>query len=527
MEGGQDQAAAGAGEGPAVCWPPMRVPGRRRSATVLATVAALGGVGALAPVADAAGAPRALKHEGRWITDRQGRTVILHGWNMVNKLPPYRPAAVGFGRDDARFLRRHGFNTVRLGIIHKGLEPRPGTYDGRYLRSIKRTTRQLRRRGIQVLLDFHQDMYNERFNGEGEPDWAVVGDAATLPAVPDQGFPANYLIMPALWRAYDHFWANAAGPGGVGLQDRYAAAWRHVAKRFRKTRGVMGYNLFNEPWPGTLWPTCAQPLGCPLSDARLEAFHERVIAAIRRADRRRLVWYAPYLTFDFGADTHHGDTGDPRTGFAFNMYCLAFATRQILGDVADLGPLEDLGCDLGYDLALDNAEAQSAETGDALLLTEFGATDDLGVIERVLELADERMLSWQQWAYFNEDPSGERAEEGLVHDPARPPRGGNLKRDKLRVSERPYPQLTAGTPLRYAFDRAARRFEMTYSTEGPGGRDFAGSRRKTRIYVPRIHFGRRYRVDVSGARVVSRNGARILRLRNRRNAERVRLTIRR
>ena len=84
------------------------------------------------------------------------------------------------------------------------------------------------------MLDFHQDLYNERFQGEGWPDWAVQDDG--LPAEPKAGFPANYLVMPALQRAFDHFWANDPGPGGVGLQDRYAAAWAHVAARFRSTR---------------------------------------------------------------------------------------------------------------------------------------------------------------------------------------------------------------------------------------------------------------------------------------------------
>src|SRR5918992_5759243 len=56
-----------------------------------------------------------LSHEGRWITDGDGRVVILHGVNMVNKRPPYHPAAVGFDAPDARFLGRHGFNNVRLG----------------------------------------------------------------------------------------------------------------------------------------------------------------------------------------------------------------------------------------------------------------------------------------------------------------------------------------------------------------------------------------------------------------------------
>ena len=49
--------------------------------------------------------------------------MILHGFNMVYKRGSYRPEDTGFGRDDARFLQRYGFNTVRLGIIYKGLDP--------------------------------------------------------------------------------------------------------------------------------------------------------------------------------------------------------------------------------------------------------------------------------------------------------------------------------------------------------------------------------------------------------------------
>ena len=83
-----------------------------------------------------------LAHEGRWFTDAKGRVVILHGLNMVYKVGSYRPADAGFGADDARFLRRHGFNTIRLGIIYKGLEPKPPVGVGQpayrrgYVRSI-------------------------------------------------------------------------------------------------------------------------------------------------------------------------------------------------------------------------------------------------------------------------------------------------------------------------------------------------------------------------------------------------------
>jgi len=66
-----------------------------------------------------------LGHTGRWITDARGRVVILHGLSMVNKLPPYTPAAAGFGSAAAATLADNGFDVVRVGIIYRAVEPRP------------------------------------------------------------------------------------------------------------------------------------------------------------------------------------------------------------------------------------------------------------------------------------------------------------------------------------------------------------------------------------------------------------------
>jgi endoglycosylceramidase len=203
-------------------------------------------VPALCAAAQASPLPR-LGHRGRWITDALGRAVIVHGINMVDKRPPYYPGAVGFGDDDAAFLARIGFNAVRIGVIWKAVEPRPGVYDDRYLARIAATVTALARHGVYSLLDFHQDMYNELFQGEGAPAWAIEDDG--LPPAARRGFPGNYETMPALQHAYDHFWANSPGPGGVGLETRYAAAWRHVARRFAGLPSVLGYELFNEPFP--------------------------------------------------------------------------------------------------------------------------------------------------------------------------------------------------------------------------------------------------------------------------------------
>jgi len=468
-----------------------------------------------------------LSHEGRWITDNRGRVVTLHGWNVVYKVGSYRPADAGFGANDMRFLRRHGFNTVRLGIIQNGVEPKlPGAdgkprYKRQYLRSIARTQRQLGQHDIYTLLDVHQDLYNERFQGEGFPDWAVVGDARTLPAAPQQGFPANYLVMLALNRAFDHFWANDADTAGRPLQNSFAAMWRRIARRFRGRSHLLGYNILNEPWPGTAFPTCISTIGCPLFDTlTLEPFTERVIAAIRAVDRRALVWYAPLLLFDFGADTSHGDTGDARAGFAFNMYCL--------GDVlpGELDPIAGGVCDVGYGLTLGNAEAQSQQTGDALLMTEFAATDDLAVVERVAELADQQMIGWQQWHYCDcDDPTTTgTGVQSLVSDPRKPPRGQNVSRAKLKVSSRPYPRLVSGTPVAYSFHRPTRRFELSYSTTTPAGKRL-GRRALTEVFVPPVHYRRGYRLQVTGARVVSRRGARVLKLKRGRGAKMVTLTL--
>ncbi|MBV9292572.1 MAG: cellulase family glycosylhydrolase, partial [Frankiales bacterium] len=203
----------------------------------------------------------AVGHAGRWIVDGSGRVVIDHGFNVVSKLAPFDPARNGFGRDDARFLAAHGFTAVRFGVLLQGVEPAPGRYDDRYVASIRRTVDLLGRYGIRSLLDFHQDLYSQRYQGEGLPAWMALDDG--LPAQPQAGFPGDYFGMPALWRALDNLWTNAPGPGSVGLRDRYAEALGHVAKAFRGDPAVLGYDVFNEPFPGSPYLSCFPPRGCP------------------------------------------------------------------------------------------------------------------------------------------------------------------------------------------------------------------------------------------------------------------------
>src|SRR5205807_524188 len=107
--------------------------------------------------------------------------------------------------------------------------------------------------GIVSLLDFHQDLYNEEFQGEGAPAWATQDGGLPNPAL---GFPGNYFANPAENHAWDAFWSDAAAPDGRGLQEHYVGALAHVATYFRAATSVAGYEVMNEPWPGDGWPLC-------------------------------------------------------------------------------------------------------------------------------------------------------------------------------------------------------------------------------------------------------------------------------
>jgi endoglycosylceramidase len=455
-----------------------------------------------------------LANSGRWITDARGRVVILHGINMVAKRPPYEPGALGFSRDDARFLARNGFNTVRLGMIYGAVEPQPGEYDDSYIGSSRFLERMLARQGIFSLVDFHQDLYNERFGGEGWPEWATLDDG--LSAEPKPGFPATYISSPGLNRSFDNFWANAAGPGGVGIQDRYASAWAHVARAFRRDDGVLGYDLLNEPWPGSDFPTCASTAGCPAFDqAKLATMSRRMITAIRGVERRHIVFYEPNVLFNFDVATNLPDLGS-NLGFSFHDYCL---TGVIQGAPA--------GCPEAEGLVFDNADAHAERRGDSLLLSEFGATDDLETLQRITGFADEHMVSWQEWHYCGcDDPttSGPGDVQALVKDPSLPPTGENVFRDKLEALARPYPQVVAGTPERFAFDPATKRFGLAYTPRRADGHG-RFRRGRTLVFLPRIQYPDGYRVRVEGGSIEGGSRGRRLVLRADRRSSRVTLTV--
>ena len=473
-------------------------------------LAAIASVCVLAPAAASAAPPGTLGNQGRWLTDGAGRVVVPRGVAVNNFAEPYLPEAIGFGADDARFLRRHGFDLVRVGFTWSGLEPQPGKIDRDYLDSLVRTVKLLARHGIRSLLDAHQDGYGLLVGTDGAPDWAVITDGVPNLRI---RFGVDYFANPAVLRAFDNLYANTPAADGVGLADHYAAMWRVLARRLRNQPRVLGYELMNEPYPGTSYPLCMNPLGCPTFDAKLSAFYRRIGAQIRSVDRTHLIFHEPNLFFDFGADTKLDDPGggDPRTGFAFHDYCLGAGAGDALPPI----PGNELACPIEETLVMRNAVRYAERAGSALISTEWAATDDVEVTARVAHQLDQEMIPWTFWAYN---------QTRLVPDPDRPPKGTNLNEAALAVLDRPYPKVIAGTPESWGWDPGRRTFDLSWSTTAPGGRRLERGA-KTRIWASPLHYPGGYRLALSGARVVSRT-ARAVELRNRPGASKAHVQLR-
>jgi endoglycosylceramidase len=190
----------------------------------------------------------ALFPQGQRFIDPEGRQVILHGVNLTCKDPK-----VGYlgpeGPEHFAALRRWGFNCLRLGIIWDGLEPLPGVYNDAYLQGIDQRIAWAKETGLYVFLDMHQDLYSVLFS-DGAPAWATLTD--DQPHIAEGGVWSDaYFTSPAVQAALDHFWQNSPAPDGLGLQEHYAQAWQYVARRYANEPAVIGYDLMNEPFPGS------------------------------------------------------------------------------------------------------------------------------------------------------------------------------------------------------------------------------------------------------------------------------------
>lgn len=458
----------------------------RRSPLILLAVVLLAG---LAPTWGEEQPPPQLRNRDGWLVDPAGRVVLIHGVNAIWKRAPYVPpdAAEGFTAADADWLVEHGFNAVRVGTLWVGVSPdAPGVIDHDYLEAWERVIQLLAERGIWILFDFHQDMFNEKFQGQGIPDWALHDDLTGSLPPPQFGFPFNY-FTPHVSEAFDNLWANVDD-----VWDGFRDAWVAVAERWADQPYSMGYDLLNEPWAGQEWPLCifAFGIGCPTTEPQeIQPTFEHVLAGIREVDPDNIVWFEPQLLAGgTGNPTYFEPVeGEDQLGYSWHNYCphaALFQSLQITNDAT--------GCEVFEEQVMTGARETATRMRAVQVMTEFGASDNVSDIATVAGLADQQLTGWMYWAYKNwADPttqSQESGEQGLFTDDADL---SSLKMDKARALVRTYPRATAGIPLELSFDADTGAFTYRYAPDH-------AIDVPTEIFVSPLHAPDGYEVTITG-----------------------------
>jgi len=481
---------------------PSRTPSR-----VLAPLIALVATCALAPALTSAPAASAAAHriatakkirpavstQGRWLLDSRGRTIYVHGLQIAHKTAPYHPPERGVTAQDARIMTRLGINTVRLAWFWKGLEPTRGHYDMAYLHEIVRELRVLTKHGLWVVLEFHQDDYNETIHGAGFPDWATITDG--MPNTPDTLPGGAYMTNLALQAAFANLWNNTDG-----IADEMARAWRVVAKAAKPAAHgrLLGYDMFNEPWPGLDFLLCMPPFGCAGPDHhRLQPLQDKLALSIRTVDKRTPVIYEPFMLADFGAPSHlqKPPAGVGPTAFSFHDYCMiAGATKKADHDSSAFGyqlcPTFDRS-------VYTNAVKTGKAMGAAVVQGEFGDTQDMVEVERIMQLADSTLTGWIEWGYKDwiDYPGGIGDGDLFANADDR----GTMRQKMANTLARPAPQLISGTPTSYRYDPVGGRMVLTW-------RPRSGVTAPTVMYVPVArHYRHGYRVALRGGRILGRH----------------------
>lgn len=191
--------------------------------------------------------PSTITVKGDQFVDNFGRQVILNGVNVgsKNKEEGY---IFQSGPELYAKLKQQGVNTIRFLIIWDGLESEPGVYNEDYLKEIDQRIEWAAANDIFVVLDMHQDLFSVNY-ADGAPEWATLHE--DKPHTTGAVWSDAYVMSEAVQTAFDNFWANTPASDGIGLQDHYAALWRHIAKRYADNKTVIGYDIMNEPFPGS------------------------------------------------------------------------------------------------------------------------------------------------------------------------------------------------------------------------------------------------------------------------------------
>ncbi|MBR5427195.1 MAG: cellulase family glycosylhydrolase [Clostridia bacterium] len=450
----------------------------------------------------------------RAFVDDNGCERFFHGINMVYKGDHAKSGVEAFLPNDwdealVSRLRDHGFNCVRLGLIWEAVEPKPGEYCEEYLKFFLDFADILKKYGIYFYLDMHQDLFGAMgtpWGGDGAPDWAYLSDGKT-PRKPFFVWAEGYFFPGSVTRGFDAFWHNKRAADGVGVKDRFCAMWAHVAERFRDKENLLGFDVFNEPFPGSSGSKvflkvvknaalqflfndtvprkeiigkimASKDVGAIFDTINDPEVYRKVLAGTYETVRRfDLSLYYPFLRQVSAAIRQKTDKG---VIFAENCY---FSNMGIPCSVPLLayknGTKEKnfAFAPHGYELTVDTPLMESAPVNRV----EFVFREHIRTQERL----DVPVLVGE-WGGFNGDTPGSRRHLGYLLDFFDANLWSNTfwcyhrameEAGVLALLRRPYPHSVPGNTESFHYDADNTRFTLTFDSDKK-------SKKPARIYLP-------------------------------------------
>lgn len=432
---------------------------------------------------------------GKRLVDEYGRERIFNGLNFVYKgVEKDENGVVRYKTDitEERLvaLKEKGVNIIRLGLTWAGIEPEMGEYNLTYLDEYKEILKLCEKHEIYVFIDWHQDLFSNFccLSGDGAPKWACKHTKKSRPH--KIIWAEAYFFYQDIHKSFDDFWTNA-DLDGRGLRDRYCDMLTFTVDYLKDCNAVIGYDIFNEPFPGTpggkLFRTLVKSgVGTILFNKRVDrqglitnAMKKDVMAMLSVADDPKvyhsIIDDAKDMLFEFDTKRYYpflvaaaeAIRKADKTGIIISENCyysnlgIPCSVPRIIYkngereenhvfsphgyDITVDTPLTNNASPYRVDFIFDEHKRTQERLGVPVIVGEWGGmvpgSEKYPALEHLIAKFDANKWSHTYWHYF----------EGFENN------------EIMNVISRPMPQAVAGTIKSYSYDRKEKLFTLSYT----------------------------------------------------------------